>query len=88
MWPHVLAAMSVNRQEREAFVNLKKPERNRREWLLGRLAAKDAARVFIKDHYRLNLTPADIEIITDEYGQPRTAPWVVEKIGGDFRSGF
>src|SRR3546814_14480058 len=42
----------------------------REEWLMGRRAAKDAAR----DWYRLNagveLTPADVEIHSDSQGKP------------------
>jgi acyl transferase domain-containing protein len=81
-WLQVLASMILNRRERKFFARIE-PERNRREWLLGRLAAKDAARVFIESRYRLKLCPADIEIVKGEQGGLSLAPHLVEKIGGD-----
>jgi len=34
------------------------------------VAAKDAVRLFLKNRYRMELRPADIEIIADEHGRP------------------
>ncbi|MEP9411407.1 MAG: acyltransferase domain-containing protein [Candidatus Brocadia sp.] len=69
----------LNRGELEAWLRLPGPGKRRREWLLGRLAAKDAVRLFLKDQYQMEVNPAEIEIATDEYGRPVTS---VEIIGG------
>jgi phosphopantetheinyl transferase len=42
-------------------------------WLLGRVVAKDAVRAFVRQHSGVTLYPADIEIVTDEYGQPHVS---------------
>ena len=81
MWPHVLASTILNREERQIWADLELPERKRREWLLGRLAAKDAARLFIKSRCNLSLCPADIGIVTDPNGRESIAPLLAERIG-------
>jgi acyl transferase domain-containing protein/phosphopantetheinyl transferase (holo-ACP synthase) len=83
LWLHVLASMILNRQERAYWAHLNMAEGNPREWLLGRLAAKDASRLFIKKRYGLNLCPADIEIVNDEYGHLALASELVEKLSGN-----
>lgn len=40
------------------------------EWLMGRLAVKDAVRLLLRDRGGLDLCPADIEVAVDEYGAP------------------
>src|SRR3546814_13753004 len=59
IWKRMLAHMMLSRAERQQFYALPAQGPRREEWLMGRLAAKDAAR----DWYRLNagveLTPAD-----------------------------
>jgi acyl transferase domain-containing protein/phosphopantetheinyl transferase len=70
IWQRGLAHLVLSRREREAWRNLKGPERRRTEWLLGRAAAKDTIRLFLKDHYGIKLCPADIEIAQDEHGHP------------------
>ena len=37
---------------------------------MGRLEAKDAVRMFLKQRYQMELGPVDIEIVQDEYGSP------------------
>jgi phosphopantetheine--protein transferase-like protein len=71
IWQRVLAHLVLSRQEREIWRSLKGPDRRRTEWLLGRVAAKDAVRLYLKDHYGIALSPADIEIAQDEHGQPQ-----------------
>ncbi|HEY0385474.1 MAG TPA: polyketide synthase dehydratase domain-containing protein, partial [Pyrinomonadaceae bacterium] len=70
IWQHVLTHLVLNRRERESWQNMKGPEKRRNEWLRGRAAAKDAVRLFLKNRYGLQLCPADIEIVQDEYGRP------------------
>jgi phosphopantetheinyl transferase len=49
------------------------PERRRLEWLLGRIAAKDAVREFVQRRFHLNVHPADVEILPDPSGRPVVA---------------
>jgi acyl transferase domain-containing protein/phosphopantetheinyl transferase len=70
IWQRVLAHLVLSRSERLAWRNLKGPEKRRIEWLLGRTAAKDAVRSYMKQHHGVSLYPADIEIEQDEHGKP------------------
>ena len=79
MWKVLWASLVLNRRERKAFRELTGPDTRRSDWLLGRAAAKDAARVFLRRHYALVLGAADIEIDHDEYGRPVLGgPWTRE----------
>lgn len=81
IWMQILANLTLNRQERKVYSGLSGPEKRRKEWLLGRVAAKDAARLYLKDHYQLDVYPADIEIITDVHGQPVVGGGLIQEIG-------
>ncbi len=70
-----------NHRELEVWLRLAGPEKRRQEWLLGRLAAKDAVRLFLKDQYQLKVSPADIEITTDEHGRPVAGGELIGKLG-------
>lgn len=76
IWQRVLAHLILSRRERDQWRNLTLPPMRCLEWLLGRLAAKDATRMYLKQHHGLNLYPADIEIITNDDGRPQiVGPW-------------
>jgi len=51
------------------------------KWLLGRCAAKDAVRALVKEHFRVDLCPADVEIVPDGYGRPQVAGAWTRQIG-------
>lgn len=70
LWARVLAAAVLSRRERGYWEALKLPPVRRNEWLLGRIAAKDAVREYARTHLGLHLCPADIEVIPDEHGRP------------------
>jgi len=70
MWSRVLGALVLGRRERAIWYGLKVPERRRLEWLLGRIAAKDAVRNYLQNRFHLNLHPADVEILPDVTGRP------------------
>ncbi len=75
VWMHLI----LNRGEREACKNLNGPESRQTKWLMGRWVAKDAVRMFLHQHYGLELCPADIEIAVDENGNPLPdGSWVVD----------
>jgi malonyl CoA-acyl carrier protein transacylase/phosphopantetheinyl transferase len=76
MWARVLAGMTLSRRERAIWHSLKAPERRRLEWLLGRIAAKDAVRDYLQRRFNLALPPADVEILPEQSGRPMvTGSW-------------
>lgn len=81
IWPKALAYLILSRREREIFFHhLTGPEKRRKEWLLGRLVAKDAVRLLLKDRYQLKVCPADIEIASDENGRPIVGGELIQRI--------
>ena len=70
MWSRVLAALTLGRRERAIWHGSKAPERRRLEWLLGRIAAKDAVRDYLRRRVQLDVAPADVEILPDAGGRP------------------
>jgi phosphopantetheine--protein transferase-like protein len=70
LWMQVLAQVILGRGERRQWASLKLPAPRRLEWILGRMAAKDAARRLLEERYGLALPPADVEIHNEEDGRP------------------
>ena len=66
IWLLVLAYMVLNRTERQVWQAL--TGKRRIEWLLGRIAAKDAVRLYLRERFNLVLCPADIEITANAAG--------------------
>jgi hypothetical protein len=78
----ILAPWVLSRQERATWRSLAGSEQSRSEWLLGRAAAKEAARAILRDSVNLDLYPADVDIIADEHGNLVTGGswvWGVER---------
>ena len=71
IWKNMLAHLALTREERAHFYALPNKGRRRGEWLMGRIAAKEAARLWISEHYGIELASADIRIVADERGAPR-----------------
>ncbi|MBW1743509.1 MAG: polyketide synthase dehydratase domain-containing protein [Deltaproteobacteria bacterium] len=69
-WKLVFSHLILNRNERKVFHTLGKSEKRQTEWLMGRLVAKDAVRMTLKEHYGIEVGPADIKIEKDVYGNP------------------
>jgi phosphopantetheinyl transferase len=65
-----LAYMALNHAERRVYHGLHGPDTRQIEWLAGRIAAKDAVRVYLRQRYGLQVGPGDIEIGVDAYGRP------------------
>lgn len=70
LWGRVLAHLVLTRRERAEWIQMEAPTKRKLDWLLGRAAAKDAVRYFLKQKYGILLCPADIEIDNDEYRRP------------------
>ncbi len=81
IWPKVLAHLVLSRSEREHWQSMQAVDKRRHEWLLGRCAAKDAVRALVKEHFGLDLCPADVEIVPDGYGRPQVAGAWTRQIG-------
>ncbi len=70
LWLRVLAHLVLSRRERVVWQELKGSYKRRVEWLLARVAGKDAVRLLLKKHRGMNLCPTDIDIDKDKYGRP------------------
>lgn len=70
IWRRVLAHLTLSRQERAHWYALPETGPRRTEWLLGRIAAKDAVRQWAEERHGLRLAPADIEILPDSLNRP------------------
>jgi phosphopantetheinyl transferase len=70
LWRRVLAANVLSRAERDAWLAMRVPEARAVEWLLGRIAAKDAVRDYLQQTAGLQVRPADIELLPDAHGRP------------------
>jgi malonyl CoA-acyl carrier protein transacylase/phosphopantetheinyl transferase len=71
IWMRVLAATVLSASERATWRALTGPARRRRDWLMGRLALKEAARAFLLARDGVALLPADLVIVTTPEGKPR-----------------
>jgi len=69
-WRKVFAYLILNHRERETYCNLGKSEQRKTHWLMGRLVAKDAVRMLLRQCHGIEIGPADVEIIQDKHGQP------------------
>ncbi len=70
VWNRVLAFLALDRGEREAWLRLPDNPARRRQWLLARIAAKDAVRHWLKQRLGVELCMADVEITADDNGRP------------------
>ena len=73
IWMRVLAATILSGAEREAFAAMTGPGKRRRDWIMGRIALKEAARAWILQQTGLLLLPADVEIAVGPTGKPYLA---------------
>ncbi len=84
-WKIVFSHLILNHKERQAFSNLGKSNTRQVQWLMGRLAAKDAVRKMLQQVYNIVAGPADVEIAQDEYGCPEpTGKWE-DRVEGPLR---
>ncbi|MFI0808569.1 type I polyketide synthase [Streptomyces echinatus] len=72
-WPDLASRELIMRNslasaERAAYA--RRPPRGRRQWLLGRIAVKDAVRHWLWQHGEGPVFPAEIQVGNDELGRP------------------
>ncbi|MBD3559152.1 polyketide synthase dehydratase domain-containing protein, partial [Planktothrix sp. FACHB-1355] len=70
IWLRVLVHLMLNQKERDFWYGLSEKGRRRQDWLLGRIAAKDAIRQWAKQNFGLQLAPVDIEVFATDLGKP------------------
>jgi acyl transferase domain-containing protein/phosphopantetheinyl transferase len=78
---HIVAHLMLNEKEREFWYELPEKGPRRSDWLMGRIAAKDALRQWAKQTFQLQLAPVDIEILSTEFGKPLVRCPELEAIG-------
>ncbi|HEY9632053.1 MAG TPA: beta-ketoacyl synthase N-terminal-like domain-containing protein [Coleofasciculaceae cyanobacterium] len=81
IWKRTLAHLMLNDNEREFWYGLSEKGPRRNEWLLGRIAAKDALRQWAQQTYNLELAPVDIEIRSTQLGKPFVRCPELERLG-------
>jgi phosphopantetheinyl transferase len=75
----VLAHIILSRRERRHWYEMQAAAKRRREWLLGRLVAKETIRRLLRKMGREDVWSADIEIVPDKNGRPEVAgSWLPE----------
>jgi phosphopantetheine--protein transferase-like protein len=77
----IVAHWMLNEKEREFWYSLPEKGPRRSDWLLGRIAAKDALRQWAKATFQLELAPVDIEILSAELGKPIVRCPELERLG-------
>lgn len=70
LWLRAVASVVLGRRERERWHGMNATPQRRIEWLLGRIAAKDVVRQFVRQRAGVTLRPADVEIVPDGLGRP------------------
>ena len=66
----IAANLTLSPGELEKWNELSISDSRRREWLFGRIAAKDAVRKCLMARYRRKIAAADVRIESDEAGKP------------------
>jgi hypothetical protein len=69
IWLRVMAYLTLNRSERKIWRTRWHHEQNCSDWLLARVALKDALRSFFKSKYGIKLLMPDIELKAEKNGQ-------------------
>jgi phosphopantetheinyl transferase len=65
-----LAGLILNQVEMKTWQYLSGKHGRKRQWLLGRMAAKDATHLLLKDRYGVNIPLYNIVVSADRNGQP------------------
>lgn len=74
VWKRMLAALVLSDDERHRFTGELPPTGPRREeWLIGRVCAKDAVRVWAEQHLQIAIAAADVQIANRDSGEPYVA---------------
>lgn len=84
LWERVLAHLVLTPAERRVWRSMAAGDgigvdKRRIDWLLGRVAAKEALAVLLEERYGLRLNCADLEIVRDGRGSPQVSgDWLAQ----------
>jgi phosphopantetheinyl transferase len=81
IWLRVLAHLALSRRERELWRKQRQSLKHGVDWLLARIACKDAVRLYIKDKYSLDFCLPDIEVEEDGHGHYIVKGSWIQEIG-------
>jgi acyl transferase domain-containing protein/phosphopantetheinyl transferase len=81
IWRRVLSNTVLSAAERLDWQALSVPQPRRDEWLIGRIAIKEAARAWIESVHGVRLMPADIVVKVAEGGKPYVSGEGLETVG-------
>ena len=70
LWLKIMSHVVLSDSERRTIAQMKGSIARRTEWLVGRLAAKEAVRRFLRDYYHARWSDADIQICPNPDGKP------------------
>lgn len=70
LWLKIMSRLVLNDSERRTINAMTGSVARRTEWLVGRIAAKEAVRRFMKDNYHARWSDADIQICPNPDGKP------------------
>lgn len=69
IWMRVLAHLVLSKEERTYWYTLSSVG-HQKDWLMGRIVAKNSIRKLVEDKFSIMLSPVDISILNDENGKP------------------
>jgi acyl transferase domain-containing protein/phosphopantetheinyl transferase len=81
IWRRVLSNTVLSAEERLEWKALSLPQPRRDEWLIGRIAIKEAARAWIESTHGVRLLPADIVVRVAAGGKPYISGEGLESFG-------
>lgn len=70
LWLKIMSHVILCDAERRVIADMKGSVARRTEWLVGRLAAKEAVRRFLRDFYQARWSDADVQICPNPDGKP------------------
>lgn len=81
LWTRLLVNTMLSASERAHWAAMTGPARRRRDWLMGRIALKEAARAWIAARHGVLCLPADMVIAVAGGGKPHLDPAALAALG-------
>ena len=69
IWMRVLAHLVLSKKEKKHWYALRSTQ-HQKDWLMGRIVAKNSVRKLVKDKFSILLSPVDISILNNDNGLP------------------
>ena len=81
LWTRLLVTTVLSASERAQWAAMTGPAKRRRDWLMGRIALKEAARAWIGAGTGVLCLPADISVLATDSGKPVIDPGPLAALG-------